>query len=353
MKKRRNVFIIIAAFMLMAGMILPGCDILGELPPPAEDRPTVPAEPEPEPEPEVVVEPEAPSLGAWEERFATWPMSFGFANEEGSRLIRTYYDYEGFEAEDKAPPPPLLEDGTEEEEDEVYDPDEAAFLRESTGFDPDRFSLAVGRYSELWPIHFSRWQDEGYGNNGRETAYNFKNLPGFVFRQKEWKLSGNRTYLLTDMDTLIDNMLAISPPGWKGNTPPMDEEMVISIEKLKGRGVVWAKTLALTKVGDGQVGVVLFERQDNDMLFSIVYSDGVKTLFWDCPAGYDEQSTWRVDMGEDPGDFDILLLARFDEGLFLVLTWAAPEGEAAVVLYEEDGAFTRSEDIAYTRYWGF
>ena len=113
MKKRRSVFIITAAFLLTAVMILPGCDILGELPPPAEDRPMAPAEPETgtEPEEEVAM-PEAPSLGAWEERFATWPMSFGFANEEGSRLIRTYDDYEGFEAEYKPPPPPLMEDGT-------------------------------------------------------------------------------------------------------------------------------------------------------------------------------------------------------------------------------------------------
>ena len=351
MKKQRSILAIFIAVVMAACAVLPGCDILRELPPgPSEDLspPVQASAADPEPE-EAAPSEEPPGPSAWELRFETWPMEFGFANDEGSRLIRPFYEYAV--SDEPAPVATEVELADDVLEEEEYDPDVAAELRDATGFDPDRFSLAVGRYSEIWPIYFSKWQDESQGNNGRETAYNFKNLPGFVYGQKEWKLSNNKTYLMTGMDTLIDSMLAVSAPGWRGNTPAMDEETVASIEEYTGRGVVWAKTLALTTVGEGLIGVVLFERQGNDMLFSIVYMDDKKTLFWDNHAEYDETSTWRADAGEEPGDFEILLLSKFEEGLLLVLTWAAPEGEAILVLYEEDGAFMQRE-VGSSRYWG-
>jgi len=333
----------------MVVVALPGCDILNELPPgPTENMsPPVQASAQ-EPEPEEPAKPEPAGPSAWELRFETWPMEFGFANDEGSKLIRTFYEYAGSdEPVEVIAEVELAEDAIEEE----FDPDVAAELRDATGFDPDRFSLAVGRYSDIWPIYFSRWQDESRGNNGRETAYNFNNLPGFVYGQKEWNLSNNKTYLMTGMDTLIDSMVAISAPGWRGNTPPMAEETVESIKEYKEREVVWAKTLAVTMVGEGLIGVVLFEQQENDMLFSIVYMDEKKSLFWDNHAEYDESSTWRADAGAEPGDFEVLLLSRFDEGHLLILTWAAAEGETILVLYEDGGSFVQRE-VGSARYWG-
>ena len=346
--------IALVAIMLMAGTVLSGCSgwIFDEPPPSAEAEAEEPVALEPEPEEAAPPVAEGPYRSPWELRFESWPMAFGFSNDEGSKVIHVFYDF------------------TEEEEDEAEAGDEAGgdvdidVIDEeglyaehfepgnyyaNTGFDPDRFSLAVGAYSEIWPIYFSKWQDESPANNGRDNSGNFDKLPGFVFAQKAWKLSRNKTYLLTDMDTLIDSMLAIFPPGWKGNTPPMAEETVASIEDYMDRGVVWAKTLAVTMDG-GLIGLVLYERQGNDMLFSIVYMDDNKTLFWNNPAEYDETSTWRVDAGEEPGSFEPLLLARFDEGLMLILTWRAPEGENVVVLYEDYGAFVQSQDLVFTRY---
>ena len=47
---------------------------------------------------------------------------------------------------------------------------------------------------------------------------------------------------------------------------------------------------------------------------------------------------WRVDTN-GPGYFDVLFLARFNEGLMLMLNWGGMEGEIIVLLYEENGAF--------------
>jgi len=346
----RKLTILLSFFIALTLVVLSGCeivksDILQEGVFIEEEEPE--SEPAKEPEPA----PEEPGISAWAQRFATWPIAFGFANDEGSKVIRVFYDFEDAEDEEEETPaatgPEVYGEDYDEAFDSAYEP--SNYL-EKTGFDPDAFSLAVGPYGEIWPIYFSHWQDEKIGNNGRENAGNFSRLPGFVFAQKEWKLRKNRTYLLTDMGPLLDSIIAIGPSGWMGNYPPLADETIESIEKYKERKVAWTKTLAVTKVGDGLIGLVVFERQGNDMLFSIVYMDEEKVLFWDNPAEYDEISTWRVDAGEMPGDFTPILLARFGEGLIMMLTWSAPESEIALTLYEEDGVLVEADELFSARY---
>ena len=119
---------------------------------------------------------------------------------------------------------------------------------------------------------------------------------------------------------------------------------------IKNCGVQWAEQLSISEEG-GMVALVLYERQGDDMLFSITYQNGSETLFWDSEAEYDEYSTWRVDMGDEPGLFKPLFLMRLDNGLVLALTWGAPEGESIVILYEDSGRFVERYDYVYGRYW--
>jgi len=352
-KKRKTLSIALSMFIALAIALLPGCEILNDLPPmPTDDPDPYAEESEPEPEPEEIepAGPAAPELSAWEQRLATWPMGFGFANEEGSRLIYVNYDFGDLMDYDEEPDIP---EEANEDPDYLSELDEKkSELVMETGFDPDVFSLAIGSFSEIKPITFKAWQNESAQNNNRDTAYNFNNLPGFVYAQKDWTLRKNKTYVLTNMGPLVESSIVLAPPGgWRGNTPPMAEETIDSIEKFKERGVVWGKTLAVTKVGEGQIGIVMFERQGDEMMFSIVYMNDKKMLFWDCPAKYDESSTWRIDGGEDPGSFEPLFLARFDEGLLLMLTWGAAEGEIILLLREERGVFVQTE-VGYGRYWG-
>lgn len=262
-------------------------------------------------------EPVAAETDPWPPLIDSWQIAFGFADTQGRRLI--------------------------------YNTEEHDSLIEN-GFDPTIYSLAVGPYGALEPIAYSTWQDETQYDTFRQVDTNFKNLAGFVYSQPDWDLTKNKTYILTNMCSLIDGMVAMSPPGGrKGNTPAMPAETIDSIAAYKGRGVEWGKTLAVTKTG--MIGLVKFERQGDDMLFSIVYMDEDTTLFWDCPAVYDEGSTWRVDSGDDPGDLQPLLFAHFDEGYMMVLTWGSAEGETILLLCEKDGAFAESDAVAYGRYW--
>jgi len=352
-KNRKIISIIIAALMTLTPALFSGCDILNNSV--IQDGVFV-EETEDASRPEESGDPESdePQVNPWQLRFETWPLAFGFANDEGSMLIHVFYDFSDPDADqDNNPAGSESENSGElygDDYDEFYDDNYESFnYFAQTGFDTDAFTLAVGPYGQLWPIYFSHWQQEKWGNNGRENAYNFSNLPGFIFGQKDWKLSKNQTYLITDMGPLLDAVVAITPSGWRGNYPPLDEETVASIEDYKERKIEWTQTLGLTQVGDGLIGLVLFEQQGSDMLFSIVYMDGEKTLFWDRPATYNEESTWRVGQGAEPGRFEPLLLARFEEGLILILTWSASESEISIVLYEEDGVFKQAGGLLSER----
>jgi len=332
---------------LLATVVFPGCSLYEG----RGDNAAAPVEEEPAAEgpaqDEIAPEEDIDLQAIWEERLASWPIDFGFADEEGRRLILVTYDIEEVVEVVNTPPPPDIEEGYVDQQ-ELTDEGEV-FKPENEGFDPDVFSLAIGAYGDINPIRFHTWQNENQRNNGRENYNNFGNLPGYIYAQKDWTLSRNKTYLLTEMGVLVDSMLALFPPGWSGNTPSMEEETIDSIEKYKERGVVWGKVLATTMAGAGLIGVVLYEREGNDMLFSIVYMDDEKTLFWDRPAVYNEEYTWRAGAGDEPGSFSPLALARFDEGMMLIFTWSASQGEIPVVLYELDGVFVQAEEFSRER----
>ena len=322
--KKLIVFIVI----VLTIMLLSGCEWLaGRMPALLDDpgeaveepEPAVPEPANPEPaEPTEPETPEAPDQSAWEQRLATWPMAFGFADSGGRRLIYVTDEYEAMEED---------------------------------GFDPAMYTMTIGPYGEIATVAYENVQEESDQNTWRDSMENFNNLPGFLYSPADTRFTKNKTYVLASMGPLMDALIALSPPGWKGNTPPMAEETIESIAAYKGRGVEWGKVLANTKKDEGLIGLVLFERQGNDMLFSIVYMDETKTLFWDCPAEYDEVSTWRVDTGDGPGLLEPLLLARFEEGLLLMLTWGSAEGESILLLCEEDGAFIETQEVSYGRYW--
>jgi len=249
-------------------------------------------------------------------------MAFGFADENGGRLLLKCYD---------------TGDGP------------------SFDADPNQFTLAVGPYGELVPVSYSGWQDGTEQNDYRDAAYNFDNLSGFVFNAVDGRFRPDKTYILTSEGQFTDALITLNSPA------PEKDELTMRyqgmglktedyIYTVKGRGVKWSELLSVTAEG-GQIGLFLFEREDDDMLFSIVYLDGPDTLFWDKPAEYDEWCTWRIDMGDEPGAFEPLFLARLDGGLVLALTWGAPEGETVVILYEENGSFIEKDEYLYSRYW--
>ena len=254
----------------------------------------------------------------------SFPMAFAFADENGSRL--------------------LIHSSAD------HDP--------IAGSDPAQYTLAIGPYGKTTRINYAGRQKESDANNHRHTSSNFDNLPGYVYKARGASLRPSATYCLTKEGGLEGVLISMVPPfplpkkpdEYYPQNPKLDDKTVLRIEAAKGRKVKQTEKLA-TAFGGAQIGLVLFERLGDDMLFSIVYLEGTRRmLFWDCPAVYDEISTWRVDMGDEPGAFQIMFLAQLGDKLAMLLEWGAPEGASILLLHEDNGGFKKAESTYY-RYW--
>ena len=286
--------------------------------------------------PPIDATPPTPLVSPGELDLGDFSMAFGFADASGTRLIVNY------EADDGEP------------DDPDYDYAGNPMQYES---DPAQYTLAIGQYGEIVHVRYAGWQDETAENNYRDMSYNFDNLSGYIYNVVGGNLRPDQTYVLTTESPFIDTLIRLSPLYPDPDDPyetleqqPLGLNTEDYIYTIKNREVQWSRLLSIT--GEGAViGLVLFEREGDDMMFSIVYMDGPDSLFWDCEAKYDEYSTWRVDMGDEPGGFEPLFLARLNGKLTLMLTWSAPEGECILLLYEDNGRFIERYDYYYSRYW--
>ena len=282
----------------------------------------------PAPVPPVPIEREPREPNFWDERVDAWQMAFGFADDTGHRFLC-----------------------------------EPSYIYNDTDnvFDPAEYSLLIGAGSEIFPVGFDARQGYPDEDIDLKTISYFDRQAGYVYVSESKQLAKNRTYLLTAPGPLVDALVPFSPsppsPWYKSDSDviSMGAKTEKRIAALKGRGVDYSEHLGKTEEG-GEIGLVLFERFEDEAMFSIVYTDDTQTLFWDNPTAYidyAEGGVWRVDT-VGPGYFDILFLARFDEGLMLMLNWGGLEGEIIVLLFEENDAFAQCESASlYSRYFAW
>lgn len=219
---------------------------------------------------------------------------------------------------------------------------------------PEDFNIGVGNNGNIIRIRFVKWQDANEKDNLRQTMYNFDNMAGYIYEVESGEAISNEVYLLSK-DSVIDESKLIKlestvvTDSYTEYYKDVDDATVARIEAMKNRRV--KKSDLLAKADDGaKICLFLFERQGDDMLFSLAYIKDDKVVLKDYPAKYDEYSTWRVDAGDEPGLLKVLFLAESDEGLLLGMTWGAPEGESVFVLKEEGGVFQDTE-LKNGRYW--
>lgn len=219
---------------------------------------------------------------------------------------------------------------------------------------PEEFNVAIGNNGEFINIRFIKEQEPNDKDNSRQSITNFDNMKGYIYEAQDGQLAKDKTYMLSKDTTIKKDALVKLVSTKNANSASnyyksVKTETIKKIEALKNKKVKDSQLLAETE-DEGKICLFVFERDGDDMLASLSYIKGDKVIIKDYPAKYNENSTWRIDAGDDPGFFEVMFLAESTDGLLLGLTWGAPEGETAYILKEENGVFQET-DLACSRYW--
>lgn len=186
----------------------------------------------------------------------------------------------------------------------------------------------------VFQVNYLEYQESKASYNYRETMYEFDDMPGHIFSIVDGEVLPNETCLLINENYFpLGTILNINSQ----NNSEMSSELLSSIEDKRNRNIENGWILAN---GDSwEVGLVQFEREENDMLASIILIKNEEFIFKDYSAQYDEQSTWRLeDYGEiDPIMFKINFVAKDNDGYLLSVSWSSYESESVFLLKEENG----------------
>ena len=214
--------------------------------------------------------------------------------------------------------------------------------------DPRAIGLAIGDNGSAVEIGYIKKQDAGSADNGRFTMQNFKNLEGYIFGVEAGKVVPNNSYYLVQ-EPGFDRASLIKSSRPAENR--VDAATIGRIEKEKQRKVKNAWILAAFEA-ERQVCLVEFEKDQKNLLASIVLVQPETISFKDYPAEFNGTSAWRVDDGGEirPEMFNILFVARSDQKTWIGVTWAGAEGEVAFILQDAGSQLEEMGERA-GRYW--
>ena len=207
---------------------------------------------------------------------------------------------------------------------------------------------AVMPSGEIITLESLDYRDEGLDNNHRQTTYNFDNLPGYLFRLPDGKITSGSTVLLAE-DGFLEERILLSVTSYP--RLPLEDELVARIEDIRGLPVIESWNLAEIEGGISIV-IVRFEPGESTNTASLVRIDGQRMVFEDyigCPMN--DSSVWRADDGGvfDAANFDVIAAFHTSEGVEIVRTWMGAEGESAALLEENGPVFM--EVLSGYRYW--
>ena len=199
-------------------------------------------------------------------------------------------------------------------------------------------------------VKYARTQRRTAADNYRQTAANFENQAGDVFRVTSGRLSVSETCYLTADSALITTIMPLVETA----SVPCDSTWAPLASRAKGRTVERCWALA-SAPPDIRFFAVQFATMDTSALASIVVLDGPHVRFQDYPATYagPDEGIWRVD---DGGVFlayglRILFAARIRGVMVLAITWPGTEGDNAYLLAADSRGSFRTVAHSY-RYWG-
>lgn len=212
--------------------------------------------------------------------------------------------------------------------------------------EPARLRFAICARAAVYPVAFARRQVPRAEGSGRQSARDFGNEGGAVFRVVSGAVPEDATCYLTADSALAASAAAAGPGG--------GEECGAGVARraaqAKGRAVQDCRPFATTPSG-AEIDAVRFATVDTSALASLVLADSVRLLFADFPARYSgpDQDVWRVDDGgKFPTEgFDILFLGRRGGHAVVGLTWMGSEGQDAFLFVADSADALRVVTMSY------
>ena len=218
---------------------------------------------------------------------------------------------------------------------------------------PERIDLAISQTGAQIDIRYIGYQEGDIDAfDYRDMSYNFDVMSGHIYEVINGEVEADETHFLCSYNQVSNAIIPFNSifDKWMWEFESASAGAISKAVSIKNRAVEYGNRIAYAQYGDLEINQFKYVRIGDDMLFSIICSEGSKDIVLDFPAEYDEYSTWRVDCGDDPGNLNVLFLARIDDKLVMATAWGAPEGESASIWVEGNGEWIETELCAY-RYW--
>ena len=186
-------------------------------------------------------------------------------------------------------------------------------------------------------LKFLKSQKVSEDDNGRQNAYNFKNLKGEVYKVE------NNTAPLFETVMFASKEFVFKRKHLQKSTPydsrELSKEQLKTIETDKGWSIL--KTGMMSSYQEGSLYFVEFDKQKDSVLVSIVWVSDEGNCYLDFPAEYNEMSTWRVDDGGvfDIDYYNIISVFKGDQGIEILTDWVGFEGSSVHYYVAHEGKF--------------
>lgn len=184
---------------------------------------------------------------------------------------------------------------------------------------PEKYNYVIVE-DQVSPLEFVQNKTDNKGSNGRQTAQNFANSEGSLFKISTAIKSGEFGMLVNK--AFIDQYKIEKFTQVQRETSPKIREQ---LEKKYNRKINKSTTVA-TLSDESEFNLTVFENQQDSALAVFSYAKNEQLINLDFPALYDDISTWRVDDGGqfDNEAFQILTVLRSKQGIgFISIFWGA------------------------------
>lgn len=207
----------------------------------------------------------------------------------------------------------------------------------STIENPSHVVSALARDGQVVKLRFLKKRPAAEDYNGRQSAYQFENMPGAVYEVVGQAIKKPGSCLLVKPEFLKKNkLLTIS----QTNSPPLESDSAKRVETSLKRTIDQSWVLVLSDEGQ-VVATVLFKKNETGAMAGLALIEKGMVNFHEFQKGHVGSDCWRVDDGGifDGSQIEVLFAYRREGKIGIGYSWRGAEGESLSVIETEGNKF--------------